>query len=96
MDEYLLFEAFERGYYIHKEYLKKVTNYIWGQLILSSPNHSYYQGQFNYKNKLYIVCDWKKAKGLPAVAKKGEAICNDQLAIFFKDEKHKNCSCSVV
>ena len=96
MDEYLLFEAFERGDYIPREQIKKITNYISGQLISWSPNRSYYEAQYNYATKLYIVCDWKKTKGLPALARKGEAICNDQLVNFFKGAKHKNCSCSVV
>ena len=43
MDEYLLFEAFERGDYIQREQIKKVTNYICGQLISWSPNRSYYE-----------------------------------------------------
>ena len=60
MDEYLLFEAFERGDYIQRESIKKITNYICGQLISLSPNHWYYEAQYNYATKLYIVCDWKK------------------------------------
>ena len=31
MDEYLLFEAFERGDYIPEEQIKKGINYICGQ-----------------------------------------------------------------
>ena len=75
--------------------LKKNRNYISGQLISWAPNRSYYEAQYNYATKLYVVCDWKKTKGLPALANKEEAICNDQLVNFFKDAKHKNCSCSV-
>ena len=96
MDEYLLFEAFERGDYIPREQIKKIRNYISGQLISCSPNRSYYEAQYNYATKIYIVYDWKKTKGLPALAKKEEAICKYQLVNFFKDGKHKNCSCSVV
>ena len=92
MDEYLLFEAFERDDYIPWEQIKKITNYISDQLISWSPNRSYYEAQYNYATKLYIVSDWKKTKGI----KKGEAICINQLANFFKDAKHKNCSCTVV
>ena len=33
-------------------------------------------------------------KGLPALVKKGEAICDNELVNFFRDGKHKNCSCS--
>ena len=96
MDEYLLFEAFERGDYILWEQNKKITNYFGGQLISWSPNFSYYEAQNNYATKLHIACDWKKTKGLPTLAKKREAICDNQLVNFSKDAKHKNCSCSVV
>ena len=96
MDEYLLFEAFDRRDYIPREQIKKATNYISSQLISWSPNRSYYEAHYNYGTKLYIVYDWKKTKGLPALAKKGESICDNQLVNFFKDAKHKNCSCSVV
>ena len=47
MDEYLLFEAFERGDYIPREQIKKITNYISGQLISWSPNRLYYEVQYN-------------------------------------------------
>ena len=70
MDEYLLFEAFERRDYISREQIKKITNHISGLLTSWSPNRSYYKAQYNYATKLYIVCDWKKTKGLPALAKK--------------------------
>ena len=70
MDEYLLFEAFERGDYIPREQIKKIRNYISGQLIVWSPNHSYYEAQYNYAAKLYIVCDWKKNQGFASFSKK--------------------------
>ena len=89
-------KRFERGDYIPQESIKKITNYICGQLIYWSPNRSYYEAQYNYATKLYIVCDWKKKQGFASFSKKGEAICNDQLVNFFKDAKRKNCSCFVV
>ena len=70
MDEYLLFEAFERGDYIPRKQIKKIRNYISGQLLSWSPNRSYYEAQYNYATKLYIVCDWKKTRSLLALAKK--------------------------
>ena len=96
MDEYLLFEAFERGDYIPQESIKKIRNYTCGQLISWSPNHSYYERQYKYATKLQIVCRWKQQQGLPALAKKGKAICNDQLVNFFEDKGHKYCSSSIV
>ena len=70
MDEYLLFEVFERGDYFPREQIKKIANYISGQLISWSPNRSYYKVKYNYATKLYIVCDWKKTKDLPTLAKR--------------------------
>ena len=93
MDECLLFEAFERGDYIPEEHIKKVTNYMCGQLISWLPNRSYYECQCNYATKLQIVCRWKQKHGFAACTKKGEAICDDKLVNFFKDKEHKNCIC---
>ena len=62
MDECLIFEAFERGDYIPEEHIKKVTNYVCGQLISWSPNRSYYEKQYNFATKLHIVCRWKRKK----------------------------------
>ena len=88
MDEYFLFEAFEMGDYIPEEQIKKVINYICGQLISWSPNRSYYEEQYNFATKLHIVCSWKRKNGFPALTKKGEGICNDKLVYF--SEKKKN------
>ena len=41
---------------------------------------------------VYQIWKW----GLQPVEKWGEAICEDELVNFFKDEKQKNCSCSSV
>ena len=74
-----------------------LTDYICGNLDSDySPNRCYYYEQYNYVNKLQIVCNWKQRQCLLAVACKGEAICNDQLVNFSKDQEHKNCICSVV
>ena len=95
MDEYLLFEAFERGDYIPEEQIKKVINYICSQLISWSPNPSYYEEQYNFATKLH-VCRWKRKNGFPALAKNGEVIRNDKLVNFFKEKEHKNCIYSSV
>ena len=96
MSEYSLCEAFDKSHYIHHEYLPKVINYICGNLISWSPNCSFWEAEYKYATKLQIVCNWKKKHGLPTMAKKGEAICNDELVNFFTDEKHKGCICSTI
>ena len=96
MDEYLLFKDFERGDHIPEEQIKKAINYICGQLISWSPNCCYYEEQYNFATKLYIVCRWKRKNGFPTLAEKGEAICNDKLVNFFEEKEHKNCTCAIV
>ena len=90
-----MYESFSRGDYIPHEQIKKVTNFICGQLVSWPPNRSFYQGKYNLGTKLIIACLWKKKKGLPAIAKRGQTICNDELVNFFEDEKQKNCFCSI-
>ena len=96
MDEYLLFETFKRGEYIKEKDLSKITNYICGHLISCSPNRSYFERQYNYVNKLKIVCKWKRKRVLPACSKKGEAICEEKLVNYFEEKEHKNCICLTV
>ena len=91
-----VYESFENGNYILEENIKLVTNFICGNLISWSPNRSYYQAQYNYATKLYHVFRWRKKCGFRPIAKKEEAICNDELVDFFADEKHKNCIWSTV
>ena len=84
MDEYLIFDHFENGNYVDEEDLLKMTNYNCRHLISWSPNHAYFECQYNYATKAKIVCTWKRKRGSRAFAKKGEAICGDKLLNFFK------------
>ena len=96
MNEYTLYEAFDKGHYIHRARLSKVENYVCGNLIPWPPNRLFWEAEYNYVTKLMIVCKWKQKHDLPLTVKKGEAICNDKLVNFFTDEKHKGCICSIV
>ena len=96
MNEYSLYEAFDKGHYTQHEYLPKVVNYICGNLISWSPNRSFWKAEYKYATKPQLVCNWKKKHGLPVMAKKEEAICYDELVIFFADEKHTGCIYSTV
>ena len=89
MDECLMYEAFSRGNYIPYEQIKKVTNFICGQLISCLPNRSFYQGEYNLATKLIIVCLSKKKKGLPAIAKRGKQSVMRNLPIFLKMKNTK-------
>ena len=70
MNEYTLYNAFDKGHYIHLEYIPKVHNYIAGNLISGSPNRSFWQAEYNNATKLYHVCNWHKDRGMPPMAKK--------------------------
>ena len=96
MNEYTLYEAFDKGHFIRLEYILQVHNCIAGNLISWSPNPSIWQAEYNYAAKLYHICNWKKERGMSPMAKKGEVICNDELVNFFEDEKHNGCICSIV
>ena len=91
-----MYESFENGDYILEENIKLVTDFICGNLDNWPSNSSYYQAQYNYATKLYHVCRWRRKRGLRPIVIKGEAICNEELVIFFADEKYKNCICSTV
>ena len=70
MNELSLYEAFDKGHYIHIEYISKVQNCITGNLISWSPNHSFWQAEYNYATKLYEVCHWRKECDMQPMAKK--------------------------
>ena len=85
-----MYESFENGDYIEEKNISLVTNYISGNLISWSPNCSYYNRQYNCATKLYHVCKWRKERGFRPIAKKGESICNSELAIFLLIQNTKN------
>ena len=92
-----IFENFENKKYVHVDDLYHMVNYICGNLnSIGCLNYKYWYNQYSYSSKAYIVCRWRQSKGLQSVAKWGEAICNDELVNFLKDEEHKNCSCRSV
>ena len=55
MSELSLHESFQNGKYIEEKDIKKVLNYIAGNLISWSPNRSYWYTQYNYATKLCIM-----------------------------------------
>ena len=71
-----------------KRDIEELNRYICSNLVGLNSNR-YWNEQ--YLNKLYIVISWRKKKSLIPVAKKGEAICNDELVNFLEDRNHKYC-----
>ena len=91
-----VFKDFENGKYVHFDDLKHMTNYICGNLNNWTPSYRFWYNMYSDSSKAYVVCRWRQSKGLSPVAKWGEAICEDELVIFFEDLKHKRCSCGSV
>ena len=87
---YRLNNSFDEGKFIHERDIEELNKYICSNLVGLNSNR-YWNEQYNYLNKLYIVISWRKKKSLIPVAKKGEAICNDELVIFLEDRNHKYC-----
>ena len=87
-------EKFEKEKYIHEDEMLELVDYVCGNLNSDwSPNRGLYYRAYNHTNKLYIVINWRKAKGYPPIAKKGEMICckKNDLVNFIKDKEHLNC-----
>ena len=73
MNEYALYEDFDKGHSIHRAGLSKVTNYICGNLISWSPNRSFWEAEYNYVTKLMIVLQLEKKAWFTANGKKGRS-----------------------
>ena len=82
--------SFDRCEFIHERDIETLANYICSNLVGISSNR-YWNEQYSYLNKLYIVISWRKKKLFIPAAKKGEAICNDELVSFLEDINHKYC-----
>ena len=87
-------ERFEKVKYIYEDEMPELVDYICGNINSDySPNRGYYYKSYNHTNKLYIVINWRKAKGYPPIAKKRAMICykKNDLVDFIKDKEHLNC-----
>ena len=62
MSEFFLYEKFDNYQYVREEDLKKIQNYICGNLISWSPNRRYWYEEYNICIKLFFVCRWRKKK----------------------------------
>ena len=91
---FAIFESFENENYIYNKDLPLFRNYIYKNLNSWLPNQAYWEQQLNITTKMIFVCRCRRENGLRPLAKKGEAICNNEIVNFFADEKHRNCSCS--
>lgn len=89
-----IFIRFKNGEYVNFDELKYMVDYICGNLNSWTPNYKYWYNQYPYSSKAFIVCEWRKKRGLLPTAKWGEAICKGELVNFFNE--HKDCSCGSV
>ena len=76
--------------------LKLAVNYICAQMNSPCLNYAYWYDMYCYTSKSFMVMDWRKKRGFKPVARLGEAICNDEIVNFLKDQEHYKCSCSSV
>ena len=93
MMEFQLLELFEKGGWIYEHQVPALVDHICHNLNSDySPNYCY-EKCYNYCNKLCIVLNWKKEKGLELKSKKGEMICykTDELIDFISDKTHLGC-----
>ena len=81
-----LFDNSDEFCFSHRD---NYTGYhICAQLTSWFSSRSFYYEQYNYLNKLYIVCNWRRGRGLfPLKGRRGNTICNNELVNFFEDEK---------
>ena len=76
-------EKFEKEKYIDEDEMLELVDYVCGNLNSDwSPNRGLYYRAYNHTNKLYIVINWRKAKGYPPIAKKGEMICCKKMILL--------------
>ena len=78
-----IFEEFKNGEYVHLEDLKSMNDHICGNLNNWTSNYRFRYNMYSYSSKAYIVCRWRQSKGLPLIAKWGEAVCGKDLVDFF-------------
>ena len=90
---YDCFKKYERKESLTRSELEYAVEHVCLNLNNPSIGHKYFYNMYSYITKSFIVCNWKEKNGYDIVSKFGEAICNDQLVIFFENEEHKHCSC---
>ena len=93
MDEYLKFRDF---YLVSRSELLLANNYICVQLNSSHTHYKYYYDAYSYAKKCFIVLEWKDKNGYNQITRLGEAVCNNEIVNFLKDDKHKKCDCASV
>ena len=91
------FLDFENGKYNHLDDLLHLSDFICGNMQAdNTPYYKYWYNMYSYSSKGFIVSRWRESKGLEAIAKWEEAICEDKLVNIF--EEHKDCrkGCGIV
>ena len=89
-----LFQMFEQKEWISDDQMGDLGDYIYHCLNTGYRVKKIY-GYSNYYSKCQIVLRWKKERGFEERTKLGEAICQNNLVIFFEDEEHTldKCNC---
>ena len=82
--------AFDQCQYIHERDVEKLDNFICSNLVGKTQSRYWYV-QYNHLDNLYNVISWRKEKLLVPAARKGKAICDNQLINFLENRNHKFC-----
>ena len=55
-------KGFDKGYFIEKRSVEILSRYICGNLVNYTLSFRYWDEQYSYLNKLYVVIQWRKKK----------------------------------
>ena len=58
-------DKFDKGYFIEKRSVEILSRYICGNLVNYTLSFRYWDEQYSYLNKLYVVIQWRKKKSYP-------------------------------
>ena len=87
---YYAFQKFINFEEIDKEAIDMAADYVCHNLNYPGENYKYYYDMYSYISKCRIVLQTHSK------TKFGESICDGKLVNFISDDKHKNCTCSLV
>ena len=57
-------DKFDDGYFTEEKSIEVLSRYICGNLVNYTPNFRYWNKQYSYLSKLYIVIQWRKKNNL--------------------------------
>ena len=92
MSGYDQFQAYKNFECTTYQDLKLAVNYICMNLNYSGSDYPYWYDMYSYTSKSFIILNWRRKNNKLPTAKLGEAICQDKIVNFVRDEHKCNCS----